>query len=516
MELRETHISWVFLTPSHAYKVKKPLRLPFLDYGSLERRHRMCVEELRQNRRFAPGIYLDVVGIARSRGCWKLVPETDPDVVEYAVRMRRIDESQSLAARSRAGRLRLDQIEAVARRVAELHREAPAAAAPMQRVDDLRATLSENHATLSEAGAAILERARLEAAEHFTAAVIDARGSALEARAGQGLIRDCHGDLRAEHVILPEEGAPYIFDCIEFDRSLREIDVAADLAFLVMDLAALGEDEMSAALVDAYRRAGGDPGDDVILSFFAAYRAWVRSKVACLRLAELAAGAPERAAELAAARRLFELGERFAWRARRPLVLVFCGVAASGKTTLAGRVAAASGWARLSSDVVRKQLAGIDPHARAAEQLYSAEFTERTYRELGCRAAAELARAGSVIVDATFHRRDARARFLAGLGGDGSRVLFVECRAPSDVLISRAREREADPDRISDAGPGIVRRQLAEAEPLAELAAASRTVVDTTCDQERLLARVGMAADLRSFSEPADAPRHRPSTPIGG
>ncbi len=220
--------------------------------------------------------------------------------------------------------------------MATLHAEVPAVDEPLARVATLVATLEENHATLRDVGSEILDGARLDAAAHFTRAFLGARRGRLEARAEAGLIRDCHGDLRAEHVIVPERGLPYMFDCIEFDPALREIDVAADLAFLVMDLARLGEEELSLALVEAYRGAGGDPGDDATISFFAAYRAWVRAKVGCVRAAELREGSPERDAEDADARAVFELGERFAWRARRPLALVFCGVAASGKTTAGG------------------------------------------------------------------------------------------------------------------------------------------------------------------------------------
>ena len=254
--LRETHISWVFLAGDLAYKVKKPLTLPFLDYGSVERRHEMCREEVRLNHPFAPRIYLGVVGIARDRGRWVLVSEDDPIAVEYAVEMQRVDESRSMAALAAEGALERRHVLAVAHRLARLHAEAPIAPAQRLGIEPLISTLEENLTTLREAGASVLSEHRLDAARHFTHAFLAAQRGQLEARARRGLIRDCHGDLRAEHVIVPERGDVYIFDCVEFDPALRQIDVGADLAFLVMDLAALGEAEFAIALADAYRDAG--------------------------------------------------------------------------------------------------------------------------------------------------------------------------------------------------------------------------------------------------------------------
>ena len=287
VELRETHISWVFLAGDLAYKVKKPLVLPFLDYGTLERRREMCREEVRLNRRLAPRIYLRVVGVAREGERWSLTDEANPDACEYAVEMRRIEENRSLAALAANGELEVQEISATATLLAGFHAAAPVAADEGRGLAVLEATLDENVATLLVSGKGVIERSRLDAAEHFTRGFLAARRNQLEARARRGLIRDCHGDLRAEHVIVPEQGDVYVFDCIEFSAELRQIDVAADIAFLVMDLARLGAESLSQLVVDDYRGAGGDPGDDALLSFFAAYRAWVRAKVACIRAQEL-------------------------------------------------------------------------------------------------------------------------------------------------------------------------------------------------------------------------------------
>lgn len=497
VELRETHTSWVFLAGERAYKVKKPVRFPFLDYGTLERRREMCREEVRLNRRLAPHIYLRVAAIVRSAGRYALAAADEPAAVEYAVEMRRVSEDRSLEALASSGALEPGHVVAVAELLARFHADAPLAPHERRTPEALTAPLWENLDTLRDAGAGGLVREALDSAHGFTRGFVGARRDELVARARRGLVRDCHGDLRAEHAIVPADAPPYVYDCVEFNPALRQIDVSADLGFLVMDLARLGHDEMATRLIAAYRDAGGDPGDDQLLCFHASYRAWVRAKVALLRAAELSPKDDERAERRAEARGLFHLGRRFAWRARRPLVLVICGVAGSGKTTLARELASLAGLAHLSSDVTRKRLAGLAPGDRAPAELYSPELTSRTYRQMGLEAGGALDREGGAIVDATFHRRDARAAFLEALGEVGAPVVFVECRAATGTLLARVRERETDPGSASDANAAIVERQLTELEPLEEVREDRRAMLETDLPADRLTARVEELVDAR-------------------
>ena len=145
------------------------------------------------------------------------------------------------------------------------------------------------------------------------------------------------------------------------------------------------------------------------------------------------------------------LGHRFAWRSRGPVVLVLCGVSGSGKTTVARQAAEVSGWEHLSSDVTRKRLAGLDPTDRGGAELYSRARTLETYRELGTMATQRLERDRGVVVDATFHEREERDAFRAGLGDPSAPLLFVKCRAGTTTLLARIRERELQPNRVSDA-----------------------------------------------------------------
>ncbi len=494
VELRETNTSWVFLAGVLAYKVKKPVRFAFLDYGTVERRHEMCREEIRLNRRLAPDIYLRVVGIARRRGRYLLTAQDDRDAVEYAIEMRRVREERSLESLICGDLLQPSDVDAVARRLARFHSDAALAPPRFRQIRVLTQSLDENMRTLGEAGKGVLAAARLDAARRFTQAYMSTKGEPIESRAGGGLVRECHGDLRAEHVIVPADDDLYVYDCVEFNPELRFIDVASDLAFLIMDLTRLGAVDAASRLLAEYRRAGGEPGDDSLVSFFASFRAWVRAKVACLSAGDISRGRSDRARSASEARELLRLGHRFAWAARAPLLIAICGAAGSGKTTLAVELGAASGWAQLSSDLTRKQLAGIAPTERGGARHYSSEFTKRTYREMGTAARRLLERGNGVIVDATFHRREQREAFRAGLD-DSVEMLFVECRAPAELLAARVRNRESDPHHISDADLAVLERQLAESDPLEEIPARQRIQVRTEALIEDLLGEVEAAVD---------------------
>ncbi len=468
VELRETHISWVFLVGERAYKLKKPLVLPFLDYGTPERRWEMCREEVRLNSRLAPGIYLGVRGVASVPGGVELTDEQNPRAIDFVVEMRRYDEERTLASTLDRGELRGSEVIEVAQTLAGFH-------ACCQRAGDVRSgarwierEVDRNVAELLGVVGRRRQRERVRALARFVAAFVASRWDELDARAERGLIRECHGDLRAEHVIL--EPPVSVVDCVEFDPGLRKLDVADDLAFLLMDLTALGGERFGRELVDAYRAAGGEPGEDSLLSFFAVHRALVREKVLLVRTSQRCADNGECGHASAHAHDLLAIAERFSWRARLPLVLVICGVPASGKSHLASTLAQASGLPLLSSDLVRKGLAGIAPSQTASAEHYGDEFNRSTYDELGRRTVAELGKQAGVLVDATFRHRPDRDAFADSFSG-AAPLVFVECVAPATVLAQRAISRVRDPARVSDATLPIVLREQTAWEPLDEVPA---------------------------------------------
>ena len=451
VELRETHISWVFLAGEKAYKVKKPVRFPFLDYGTLQRRRALCHAEVDLNARFAPALYHGVVRlIPHGLGALEVAPEHDPRAVEYAVvddPLRRVRDAR------RRPRSRPDGGGGHQRRRRGARSTCTSArpCAMTEASGGSPRVIDETLATLAEAGA---PARRVEELGRFCRAALAAFGPELEERARLGRVRDGHGDLRAEHVLIGE--AIQLVDAIEFDPELRLADVGYDLAFLVMDVTRT-DDDLARALVRGYRAAGGDPGSERLLAFFCAVRALVRAKVDLLRAAQLTGAAEQ--ARTARGLALLELAERFAWRARLPRLVCVAGFAASGKSTVAEALATAAGRPVISSDRIRKLRAGIDPYERAAPSAYGDIESRAVYAELAQRARIAIRESGGAIVDATF-RRKADADAFAAVSPLAASAAWIVCEAPPAVLLERARER-ALRDSVSDAGPNIVAQELA-------------------------------------------------------
>ena len=462
-EVHETHVSWVVVDGDRAYKVKKPVRFPFLDHRAREQRLRACEAEVRLNRRLAPDIYLGVRGLVPVPGGVGLTDPDAPGVIDYAVEMRRFDTADTLESRIRRDAVDTAVARGIGAWLARFHAgaaRAPGGAEPVKRA------LDDTFATLRNGGADVT------ALERAASAQLTRWWDELDRRAQAGLVRDGHGDLRAEHVLVTSDGFRAV-DCIEFSDALRCVDVGADLAFLVMDLERLGRRDLALALEDGYRAAGGDPGPPQLVAFHGAARALVRAKVALLQ------GRP--------AGVHLELAGRLLWRARTPVVIALTGVAASGKSTLARALARHSGFAHLDSDVVRREL--LRPPR------YGPEQDRRTYQELVTRAAAELRKSGAVIVEGTFRRRVQRRRLTALAAGMGARLLVVECCAPAALLESRARARHDD---VSEAGAAVVRAQLRDREPYDDLDArvhltvrTDRPIGEVVCAVEDALDRPG-------------------------
>lgn len=466
VEVRETHISWVFLIGDRAFKLKKAVVLPFLDYGSAERRRLMCEREVSLNTPLAGGIYVGVRAIVARDGRPELGPSGSAGAIDHVVEMRRYDESETLAALVSAERIGGDALAKIGGEIARFHASAAIASDGADPLTALKIVSDGNFEAMLARGD-VLERERVVSAQRFVDAFLSGHAATIVARGRDGRVRAGHGDLRAEHILVGEDAATRIVDCAEFDQTLRDDDVAGDIAFLFMDLMRLARPDLAARFVDGYRACGGDAGDDALIALHAAVKAWVRTKVALLRASDVGAAQAAREHAASEARELFALGERLAWRARLPLALIVCGPPASGKSALAEAIGARSALSVISSDLVRKELAGVGAHERAGPATYTTAASAETYREVGRRAAGSAQRDGGVIVDATFGRASLAAEFATAFGA-AAPVVFCECRAPLDVLLRRARARVSDPVRVSDARPAIAAR-LAEAfEPLAD------------------------------------------------
>lgn len=454
--LVETHISWVLLTQTFACKLKKPVRLPFLDFGSIEARKHFCDEELRLNRRFAPALYIDVAPVCGTRDSPRIGGAGTP--IDHVVRMRRFPESSLLRDLLVADRLQPGWLEGFAQRLAALHGAAECATP---------ASGFGSPELIVRAATDVLAALRAQADDSRLAALgtwIREQGRALRmawiARQHGGAVRECHGDLHTANVVLLD-GALEPFDCIEFDPALRWIDVMSDIAFVTMDLKAYGRSDLAFRFLDASLQHSGDYPGLRVWRFYEVYRALVRAMAS--GLCPQAPDADTRPDYLACAGQLATQPEGGA------RLMITHGFSGSGKSSLASQLLCAAGAVRVRSDVERKRLYGLDPLARSADlglDIYGAQATRRTFERLHACARDALLAGYPVIVDAAFLRSAERRRFETLATELRVPFTILDCRADAATLRRRVADRDAAGTDASEAGLAVLERQLESHEPL--------------------------------------------------
>ena len=456
LRFHETHISWVALAGPYAYKVKKPVELHFLDFSTVAARRAACEDEVRLNQRLCPDVYLGVVEIVERDGRYRVSGPGRP--VEPAVWMRRLPEAGMLPRLLDEGAVDAALVRRIARRLARFHETAATGAG----VDEygalamVRANWEENFAqTAPFVGRVVAANVHAAIAAYVERGLRE-NAALFERRIAKGRVREGHGDLHAANICVDGRRLE-LFDCLEFNRRFRCADVAAEVAFLAMDLDHYGRADLTAAFVDDYVRASGDAELLTLLDFYRCYRAYVRGKVLCLRLAEPGLSPAEEAAITGNARAYFDLAWAYAGGLGGPTLVVVMGLPASGKTSLAQALARRLGLVHLSSDVVRKQLAGLRPTDRGVagfgEGLYSPAMTRRTYDALRRRAGRWLRSGRSVVLDATFSQPDERAAVRRLATRLGARLVTLVCRADEATTLARLAAREGDRRTVSDARP---------------------------------------------------------------
>jgi aminoglycoside phosphotransferase family enzyme/predicted kinase len=503
IERVETHISTVLLAGGHALKLKKPVKLPFADFSTPTRREHFCREELRVNRRTAPGLYLDVLPLTGTPQAPR-VGGGGP-AFDWAVWMRRFDAAGLFDRLAREGRLTATHVDALAGAVAAFQAaQASTGATWGDPAQALRWALD----TLAELRALVAQRPGLApAARPALAAQIDALQAwtverhaqiepLLQRRRAAGAVIEGHGDLHLGNVVW-HEGAPLLFDALEFEPALRHGDRYADIAFLFMDLLAHGLPALAWRALSTWLEHCGDHDGLPLLRWFAAYRALVRAKVALLT-----GGAQADATAL----RLVALAHGLAFPRRPAVLVVTCGLSGSGKSTVAQALVEALGAVRVRSDVERKRLHGLAPTQRPADPalLYNPASTARTYERLATAAAAALDGSVGVVVDAVFNRRAERDALRQLALGRGVDCIVVDCQAPEATLRERVVRRRAEARDASDADEAVLALQQRTREP-PDPAEGPTLRLDTGCSLDTLRARVEAIAQAlagRSTIEP--------------
>ncbi|MFC8245894.1 bifunctional aminoglycoside phosphotransferase/ATP-binding protein [Streptomyces chartreusis] len=454
--MHETHTAIVFLAGDRAYKLKKPVDLEFLDYTTRTARRAACEREVALNRRFAPDVYLGLGEIS----------SPDTDAPEPLVVMRRMPADRRLSRLVREGAAVDDVLRSVARQLASWHAEAPRS----RDVDEqgTRDALSSRWQagfaqvrTLADDGYVPDGVAEVE---RLARRYLAGRRELFDMRIEQGRVVDGHGDLLAEDIFCLDDG-PRVLDCLEFDDHLRFVDGLDDAGFLAMDLEQLGAPQAAAYFLAQYSEFSGDPAPPSLWHHYVAYRAFVRAKVSLIQVHQGALDAE------AASRRLVSTALRHLRTSAVSLTLVG-GLPGSGKSTLSGALADRLGVTLLSSDRLRKELAGIPAEQSAAagygEGLYTPEWTARTYATLLDRAATLLSCGESVVLDATWsdaRQREAALRVAEDTSAD---LVALHCHVPGDVSAARLSTRAPG---TSDAGPGIATAMAVREPPWPEAVA---------------------------------------------
>jgi len=465
IQLIETHISWVILTGDFAYKVKKPVNLGFLDFSTLEARRRYCEEELRVNRRTAAPFYLGVIPIGEGPDGIRVGAEP---AIEYAVRMRQFPHSARLDRCLQAGRLGLDEMRALARTIAAFHCDLPVQSGfdPARAAERAVKPARNNFTHLDPAAFDDESQQRLAVIEGWSLQHAAGLAPVFEARARGGAIRECHGDLHLENLLLYDDR--FIpFDALEFDAELRWIDIANDIAFLVMDLLARGRADFAYTVLSSWLEETGDYDSLRVMRFYLVYRSMVRAVVSSIRQRQGAAQPLDSARPDAG--RYVQLAADLVDTPPARLILMH-GFSGSGKTWLSARLVASLPALRVRSDLERKRLQGLGVKQKVTGEigagLYGADVTDQTYRLLASYCEKGLRAGFDMIADATFLHRRHRAWFIELADSVNAELSIIDCTAPEDVLRARIRQRTAQHKDASDADIAVLEHQLDHHDPL--------------------------------------------------
>jgi len=455
-EIIETHGAMIFLCGDLAYKLKRAVWFPYMNFSSIGKRREFCRAEVKLNRRTAPEIYLNASPVMRNAaGALALGGPGTP--LDWVVVMRRFDQDALFDQLAQRGALDEDLIEALADTVAQFH-ETAERTSDVDFVAGLEHVIAGNAASLNVFSPELFSAEEISEFQQRCTGLFDDRAkTSLRQRARDGFVRQCHGDLHLKNLFL-YAGKPVLFDCIEFDQGLARIDVFYDLAFLLMDLEYRGMRGFANLLLNRYVSRTGDYDGVKLLPLFMAVRAAIRAHVTAAT-AEKASEELVRTALLEAAKAYFQLAKRIV-KPLQPGLIAIGGLSGSGKSRLARSIAPSMGGAAgallVRSDVIRKQMFDVDLFDRLPEAAYAKACSRAVYDRLTEICAAALAGDRWVVADAVFGDPAERAAVQAAAAGLGLPFMGIWLDVPEPVQRKRLANRRHD---VSDASPEIGRKQ---------------------------------------------------------
>ncbi len=475
VKLIQTHISYVFLAGDRAFKVKKPVDFGFLDFSTLEKRREFCYAELRLNQRLCPDIYLEVVPLTSEHGKFEL--NGTGEVVEWVLVMRRMPEKGLMNRLLDQDQVGHKDIQNIVNRLVPFY----ASADSSQEVREMGSVQTITHNTEENFQQTEPFVGQIIPEETFNAICLYARGfisenrKLIESRIEEGWIREGHGDLYSANICFDQKtNDVYIFDCIEFNQRFRCGDVAADVAFLAMDLDHFGLPQLSDYFIKSFSEQSHDTELLLLNDFYKCYRAYVRGKIGCFTYQDQGVDPEVREESRRQAESYFKLALKYTGQAPIPHLYVFFGLSGSGKSTLAQAYAKKHHLPVFNSDRIRKEVVAGVPATKSHIEpfgagIYSKEMNQRTYRAMSRLAGSHIVRGESAVLDATYTSQEERDRVIELAESAGARIHFILCTCSEDTIKQRLFSRMEKERSVSDGRWEIYLRQkehFADTSPL--------------------------------------------------
>lgn len=493
VEVMQTQMSFIFLTGKFAYKIKKPVNLGYLDYTKLENRKFFCFQELKLNQRLSPDVYIDVIQITERNGQIQL--NGDGKIIEYCVKMKQLPQEKMLDVLLLHGKVTEDMLRQVSEKLAIFHKNAATSnqISAFGEIDAIMINIDENSSQTEKYIDISIPPFEYLKINEFNSDFTSNNKTLFDKRVKNRRIRDCHGDLHAAHVCF--SNGVQIFDCIEFNDRFRYCDVASEIAFLAMDLERNNRYDLSKAFIDSYVKYSGDRDLVDLLNFYKCYRAYVRGKVESFKLDDRYMDRNQRMKALEAAKTYFHLA--YGYTRNRPELIIMSGLVGTGKTTIAELIEDNIGFTVISTDIVRKTLAGIPVTEHHFDEfdtgLYSSEFTQKTYKEMFDRAREILVQGRSVILDASFKKKGDRQTAHRLAKETNSDFLVIEC-VLDKILVKNRLEARGKQSTASDGRWEIFETQKSDFDKIDEFTQQNHMVIDTSQPPgsilEKLLERI--------------------------
>ncbi len=474
VQLLQTHISYVALTGTYAYKIKKPVNFGFLDFSTLDKRKYYCEEELRLNKRLCPEMYLEVLPITKKDNTLEL--DGEGTIVEYAVQMKEFPQEAIMTNMLLENRVSEETIDHLCTILVDFYRSQEPSEEVKQygTLSAVKQNLDENFDQTRPMIDITVPKQTFFSIKHAVSKFFEQKKDVFDHRMKEGRIYECHGDLHSGNIAITEKTI-HIFDCIEFNDRFRFCDVASDIGFLAMDLDFLNYPYLSSYFIQKYVQRSNDADIYSVLNFYKSYRAFVRGKVHGFQINDPHIE-PEKKQNLQNnAKKYFQLSEYYAQlfsldlEEQQPLVFLVCGLSGTGKSTVAQKIAVDYHAEMINTDIVRKEIAGIDTYERHHDQfntgLYDPRKIDDTYDQVMQRASACLKKGRNVVLDATFQKKKYREMAQHIARKHHATMVIVQCICPDTVVKKRLEDR-VQKKSVSDGRWEIYLLQKTTFEPL--------------------------------------------------